>query len=115
VMCRSGTQNIVTVTPVHSSQRGARSEKQSVRKAAVSATSSSKPPNFDEVVGDCPLHCHNLQTEVKTKANPTVSEAPATIILPSFPLPVPPNFYTCRDKESRPQLCATTLNEISYI
>jgi hypothetical protein len=99
-MCPSGTQNIVTVTRVHSSQGRARSEKQSVRKAVVSATACSKPPHFDEVEGDCPLHCHNLETEVKTTATPTASEAAATTTLPSSPIPVLPNSYPCREKSS---------------
>lgn len=77
-MCPSGIQNIVTLTQVHSSQGGVRSEKLSVLKAVVSAAASSKPPNFHDVVGDCPLDCHNLQTEVKTKVTPTASEAAAT-------------------------------------
>lgn len=87
-MCPSGTQNVVTVARVHSSQGVASSEKQSVRKGVVSATASSKPPNFDEAVDDCPLHCRNLQTEVKAKATPTASEAFATTALPSSPLPI---------------------------
>ena len=101
-MCPSDTQNIVTVTRVHSSQGGTRSEKQSVRKAVVSATASKKTPNFDEVVGDCPLHCHNLQIEVKTKATPTASENAPTTTLPSSPLPVLPNSYPCRDRKFHP-------------
>ena len=102
VMHPSGTQNIVTVTRVHPSQGGARSEKQSVQKAVVSATASSKSPNLDEAVGYFPLHSHNLQTEVKTKATPTACEAAVTTILPSSPLPVLPNSYPCRHKKVPP-------------
>jgi len=101
-MCPSGIQNIVTVTRVHSYQGGATFEKQIVRKAVVSASASSKLPSFDEVVRDCPLHCHNLQTEVKTKATSTASEAAAITTLPSSPLPALPNSYPCRDKTFRP-------------
>ena len=87
-MCSSGTQNIVTVTQVLCSQGRTRSEKQSVRKPVVSATASSELPNFEEIVEDCPVHSHNLQTEVKeNSATPTVLKAATITALQSSPLP----------------------------